>query len=122
VRRRGGGRKSLVKKDATLLADLLALVGPSERGDPMSPLRWTLPVALAAKGHRVGRTVVGELLHQQKFSLQANRKIREGDSHPDRDAQFVRTNDAAALAAGERVISVDTKKKGVLQRHERSSL
>ena len=113
MRRRGGGRKSLVKKDATLLADLLALVGPSERGDPMSPLRWTLPVALAAKGHRVGRTVVGELLHQQKFSLQANRKTREGDSHPDRDAQFVHINDAlaAALAAGEPVISVDTKKK-----------
>jgi hypothetical protein len=119
VRRRGGGGKSLVKKDATLLADLLALVDPSERGDPMSPLRWTckslsqLAVALAAKGHRVGRTVVGELLHQQKFSLQANRKTREGDSHPDRDAQFVHINDAvaAALAAGEPVISVDTKKK-----------
>ncbi len=119
VRRRGGGCKPLVKKDATLLADLLALVDPSERGDPMSSLRWTckslsqLAAALAAKGHRVGRTVVGELLHQQKFSLQANRKTREGDSHPDRDAQFVHINDtvAAALAAGEPVISVDTKKK-----------
>ncbi len=119
VRRRGGGGKPLVKKDATLLADLLALVDPSARGDPMSPLRWTcksllqLAAALAAKGHRVGRTVVGELLHQQKFSLQANRKTREGDSHPDRDAQFVHINDtvAAALAAGEPVISVDTKKK-----------
>ena len=119
VRRRGGGCKPLVKKDATLLADLLALVDPSARGDPMSPLRWTckslsqLAAALAAKGHRVGRTVIGELLHQQKFSLQANRKTREGDSHPDRDAQFVHVNDtvAAALAAGEPVISVDTKKK-----------
>ena len=119
VRRRGGGCQPLVKKDATLLADLLALVDPSARGDPMSPLRWTckslsqLAAALAAKGHRVGRTVVGELLHQQKFSLQANRKTREGDSHPDRDAQFVHINDtvAAALAAGEPVISVDTKKK-----------
>ena len=119
VRRRGGGRKPLVKKDTTLLADLLALVNPSERGDPMSPLRWTckslsqLAAALAAKGHQVGRTVVGELLHQQKFSLQANRKTREGDSHADRDAQFVHINDtvAAALAAGEPVISVDTKKK-----------
>ena len=119
MRRRGGGDKPLVTKDATLLADLLALVDPSARGDPMSPLRWTckslsqLAAALAAKGHRVGRTVVGELLHQQKFSLQANRKTREGDSHPDRDAQFVHLNGAvaAALAAGEPVISVDTKKK-----------
>jgi Rhodopirellula transposase DDE domain len=119
VRRPGGGRKLLVEKDATLLDDLLALVEPSERGDPMSPLRWTckslsqLAAALVAQGHRIGRTVVGELLHKQKFSLQANRKTREGDSHPDRDAQFVHINTSvkAALAAGQPVISVDTKKK-----------
>jgi len=119
VRRPGGGRKLLVEKDATLLDDLLALVEPSERGDPMSPLRWTckslsqLAAALVAQGHRIGRTVVGKLLHKQKFSLQANRKTREGDSHPDRNAQFVHINDSvkAALAAGQPVISVDTKKK-----------
>jgi len=119
VRRRGGGRKLLVEKDATLLSDLLALVEPSERGDPMSPLRWTckslsqLAAALVARGHRIGRTLVGELLHKQKFSLQANRKTREGEGHPDRDAQFVHINDSvkAALAAGQPVISVDTKKK-----------
>ncbi len=119
VRRPGGGRKLLVEKDATLLDDLLALVEPSERGDPMSPLRWTckslsqLAAALVAQGHRIGRTVVGELLHKQKFSLQANRKTREGDSHPGRNAQFVHINDSvkAALAAGQPVISVDTKKK-----------
>jgi hypothetical protein len=119
VRRRGGGGKALIEKDPTLLDDLLALVCPSERGDPMSPLRWTckslsqLARALVAKGHRVGRTVVGQLLHQQKFSLQANRKTREGDSHPDRDAQFIHINDnvQAALAAGDPVISIDTKKK-----------
>ena len=119
VRRPGGGRKLLVEKDATLLDDLLALVEPSERGDPMSPLRWTckslsqLAAALVAQGHRIGRTVVGELLHKQKFSLQANRKTREGDSHPDRNAQFIHINDSvkAALAAGQPVISVDTKKK-----------
>jgi len=119
VRRPGGGRKLLVEKDATLLDDLLALVEPSERGDPMSPLRWTckslsqLAAALVAQGHRIGRTVVGELLHKQKFSLQANRKTREGDSHPDRNAQFVHINNSvkAALAAGQPVISVDTKKK-----------
>ena len=68
---------------------------------------------LAALGHRVSHTVVGELLRQQKFSLQANRKTREGDSHPDRDAQFayINTEVGAALAEGQAVISVDTKKK-----------
>ncbi len=119
VRRPGGGRKLLVEKNTTLLDDLLALVEPSERGDPMSPLRWTckslsqLAAALVAQGHRIGRTVVGELLHKQKFSLQANRKTREGDSHPDRDAQFVHINNSVktALAAGQPVILVDTKKK-----------
>jgi len=98
------------------------LVEPDARGDPMSPLRWTskslsqLTRALVANGHRVGRTLICELLHQQKFSLQANRKTREGDSHPDRDAQFSHLNESvrATLAAGEPVISVDTKKKGTL--------
>ena len=119
IRRPGGGGKKRVAQDTTLLADLLALVEPDARGDPMSPLRWTckslsqLTRALVAMGHRVGRTLVGELLHQQKFSLQANRKTREGESHPDRNAQFIHLNESvrAALAAGEPVISVDTKKK-----------
>ena len=119
VRRAGGGGKKRVSQDPTLLADLLALVEPDARGDPMSPLRWTckslshLTRALVAGGHRVGRTLVGALLRQQKFSLQANRKTREGDSHPDRDAQFGHLNESvrAALALGEPVISVDTKKK-----------
>jgi hypothetical protein len=119
VRRPGGGGKTRMAGDPTLLADLLALVEPDARGDPMSPLRWTckslsrLARALTAQGHRVGRTLVGEVLKQQKFSLQANCKTREGSSHPDRDAQFRHMNEAvrAALAAGEPVISVDTKKK-----------
>ncbi len=119
VRRAGGGGKKRVAQDPTLLADLLALVEPDARGDPMSPLRWTckslsqLAQALVAGGHRVGRTLVGELLRGQRFSLQANRKTRDGDSHPDRDAQFRHLNESvrAALAAGEPVISVDTKKK-----------
>ena len=82
-RGRGGGRKPLTELDASLLDDLLALVSPSERGDPMSPLRWTckslrrLAAELAQRGHRVSHTVVGELLKQQKISLQANRKTRE---------------------------------------------
>jgi transposase len=119
VRRPGGGRKPLVATDASLVGDLLALVSPSERGDPMSPLRWTckslrrLAAELTERGHRISHTVVGELLKQQKFSLQANRKTREGDDHPDRDAQFAYINQSvtAALAAKQPVISVDTKKK-----------
>jgi transposase len=119
VRRPGGGRKTLIATDASLMDDLLALVSPSERGDPMSPLRWTckslrrLAAELTERGHRISYTVVGELLKQQKFSLQANRKTREGESHPDRDAQFGYINESVtqALAAGEPVISVDTKKK-----------
>jgi hypothetical protein len=119
VRRHGGGRKPLVATNATLLDDLLALVSPSERGDPMSPLRWTckglrrLATELRSRGHKISHTVVGELLKQQRFSLQANRKTREGDSHPDRDAQFAHINASVTRALGEQqpVISVDTKKK-----------
>ena len=93
VRRQGGGGKSAVKRDPGLLPALLSLVEPEARGDPMSPLRWTckslrrLAAELTERGHRVSRTVVGELLAQEKFSLQANRKTREGSEHPDRDAQ-----------------------------------
>ena len=122
VRRAGGGGKRLVDKDPTLLADLLAMVEPDARGDPMSPLRWTckslsqLASGLVAMGHKIGRSAVGDLLHQQKFSLQANRKTREGEGHPDRDAQFTHLNESVrdALAAGEPVISVDTKKKELI--------
>jgi hypothetical protein len=119
VRRAGGGRKPLVERNPGLMRDLMALVEPGERGDPMSPLRWTckslrhLAAELVALGHQVSRTVVGELLKAQKFSLQANSKTNEGGDHPDRDAQFSNINQSvtAALAAQEPVISVDTKKK-----------
>jgi Rhodopirellula transposase DDE domain len=119
VRRKGGGRKPLVVTNPALLTELLALVEPGERGDPMSPLRWTckslrqLAAELTARGHRVSRTVVGELLKRQKFSLQGNSKTQEGGDHPDRDAQFIHINQSvkAALAAQQPVISVDTKKK-----------
>ena len=101
------------------LRELMALVEPGERGDPMSPLRWTckslrqLAAELVARGYQVSRTVVGELLKAQKFSLQANRKTNEGGDHPDRDAQFSYINQSVttALAAQQPVISVDTKKK-----------
>jgi hypothetical protein len=78
----------------------MAMVEPDARGDPMSPLRWTckslsqLARALVAMGHKIGRSTVSDLLHQQKFSLQANRKTREGASHPDRDAQFTHLNES----------------------------
>jgi hypothetical protein len=119
VRRAGGGRKTNVAKDATLLSDLGALVEPTSRGDPQSPLLWTcksvrrLAQELQGQGHQVGRTLVGELLDGMGYSLQGNRKTREGDSHPDRDAQFQYINAAVntALAEHEPVISVDTKKK-----------
>jgi hypothetical protein len=119
VRKPGGGGKTAVERDPGLLPDLLSLVEPGARGDPMSPLRWTckslrrLAAELTARGHPVSRTVVGELLAREKFSLQANRKTREGSEHPDRDAQFAYINASvtAALAERQPVISVDTKKK-----------
>jgi Rhodopirellula transposase DDE domain len=119
VRQPGGGRKSLTQTDPRLLDDLNALVEPDARGDPMSPLRWTckslrrLASELKKLGHEVSHTVVGELLKAQKFSLQANRKTREGSDNPDRDAQFGFINAAvkAAMADDQPVISVDTKKK-----------
>jgi hypothetical protein len=119
VRRAGGGRRPLVSEDPSLLPDLLALVEPDERGDPMSPLRWTskglrrLARELTGLGHQISHTVVGELLKEQKFSLQGNRKTREGSANPDRDAQFrhISKSVTEALADRQPVISVDTKKK-----------
>lgn len=119
VRRQGVGRRSLAATDATLLADLKDLVEPATRGDPMAPLLWTakslrnLASGLGALGHRIGHNVVADLLRQMGYTLQANRKTREGTNHPDRDAQFGYINDRVkeALAAAEPAISVDTKKK-----------
>src|SRR3974390_1833836 len=119
VRPPGGGPKPLVETDTGLLDALLALVEPTTRGDPESALRWTckslrrLEAELRAQGHPISRTVIGELLKEQGFSLQANCKTREGDSHPDRDAQFSYINElvSTALVGQQPVISVDTKKK-----------
>jgi hypothetical protein len=105
--------------DPTLRADLERLDEPSTRGDPESPLRWTcksvrrLASELQGKGHAVSYQKVAELLHALGYSLQANRKTREGAEHPDRDAQFAHLNTTAEafLAAGDPVISVDTTKK-----------
>lgn len=103
VRRAGGGRKAATAIDPALVTALLALVEPTRRGDPKSPLCWTtlstrkLAAELTAAGHRVGPDTVVRLLCEQGFSLQANAKRLEGGQHPDRDAQFSYLN-AQAVA------------------------
>jgi transposase len=122
IRRPGGGRKSAVMLDPTLRADLERLVEPTSRGDPESPLRWTLKsvrklaAELTAQGHQTSHRVVAELLHEMGYSLQANQKTLEGTAHADRNAQFEHLNGAVQqqLWAGEPSISVDTKKKELI--------
>jgi hypothetical protein len=119
VRLPGGGRKRLADKDPSLVRDLEALVEPTTRGDPESPLRWTcksvrqLETELNRKGHKVSRQLVSELLRAAGYSLQGNRKTVEGIDHPDRDHQFryINRRTQSFLRAGDPVISVDTKKK-----------
>ena len=122
VRAPGGGRKKLTAKDAALLQALDALVDPSSRGDPSSPLRWTckstthLAEELARRGHRVSQRSVCDLLAELHFSLQSPRKTREGVHPPDRDAQFqhIAALVSAYQGSGDPVISVDTKKKELI--------
>jgi transposase len=122
IRRTGGGRKKTVNKDPSLREDLERLVDPVTRGDPESPLRWTcksvrqLAEELVRQGHQVSHQLVSELLHERGYSLQANRKTREGGEHPNRDAQFEHLNAQAQafLAAGEPAVSVDAKKKELI--------
>jgi len=119
VRRPGGGRKKAADLDPGLRPALMALVEPDVRGDPMSPLRWTtcstrtLAAELTRAGHKVSADTVGDLLRGEGFSLQGNAKTIEGAQHPDRDAQFRYLNEQAKAyqAAGDPVLSVDTKKK-----------
>lgn len=122
VRAKGGGRKKLTAKDTSLLDDLDALVDPTTRGDPQSPLRWTckstprLTEELKGRGHAVSRRTVCGLLAQLGYSLQSTRKTREGGKHPDRDAQFhhIASKVAQYQAAEDPAISVDTKKKELI--------
>src|SRR6516165_6918376 len=119
ARRPGGGRKRSADLDPGLRRALLALVEPCERGDPVSPLRWTtrstraLADELTRQGHKVSADTVGDLLREEGFSLQGNAKTIEGTRHPDRDAQFRYISEQARAhqGAGDPVISVDTKKK-----------
>ena len=119
IRRPGAGRPPAAVKDPGLRAALLTLVEDATQGDPIGPLTWTtkslrhLADELAARGHAVGRDTVAALLKEAGFSLRANARVLAGSSHPDRDAQFRHLNDKVRefLAAGDPVISVDTKKK-----------
>ncbi len=119
VRSPGGGRRTLIQTDPGLLAALERLIDPATRGDPMSPLRWTckstakLAEELTRQNHPVSDRTVARLLKQSGYSLQANRKSREGSSHPDRNAQFEYINRQvrAFQKRQQPVVSVDTKKK-----------
>ena len=119
VRRAGGGRKRAVDRDLSLKTDLEGLLESTTRGDPEAPLRWTcksirqLTAELKRMKHVISHQVVADLLHQLGYSLQANRKTKEGASHPDRNAQFEHLNGKVkwSLGRNQPVISVDTKKK-----------
>jgi transposase-like protein len=119
VRRPGGGGKPLTQTDPTIIHALEKLVAPETRGDPMSPLRWTLKstsrlaAELTTQGHPVSARTVAALLKASNYSLQSNRKTREGSGHVDRDAQFRHINEKvkAIQARGQPVVSVDAKKK-----------
>jgi transposase len=119
IRRKGGGRKKAVDKDASLKSDLQRLLESTTRGDPEAPLRWTcksvrqLTAELRRMKPRISHQVVADLLHALGYSLQANRKTKEGRNHPDRNAQFEHLNGKVkwCLRRRQPVISVDTKKK-----------
>ena len=119
VRRPGAGNKPIRETNPEIERDLAGLLEDSTRGDPDSPLRWTsksaakLAGGLVAFGHHVSEITVARLVKSMGFSLQANAKTREGSQHPDRDEQFRYINETAkaAIAAGQPMISVDTKKR-----------
>jgi len=122
VRRKGAGRRKLTAKDPTLLSDLERLLEPATMGDPMRPLRWVskshekLATALCGMGHQVSASSIPKLLEQLEYRRHVNRKTKDGSHHPDRDAQFEHINARARefQAAGQPVISVDTKKKELI--------
>ncbi len=122
IRRWGAGRKRITVSDPEILTVLENLIEPDTRGDPESPLRWTckstrtLARQLSKQKHLVSHEKIAQLLRAQDYSLQSNRKTKEGDDHPDRDAQFCHINAEVkrALRKGIPVISVDTKKKELL--------
>jgi hypothetical protein len=126
IRRLGAGRKNIVERDPKLVVSLERLIEPETLGDPESPLRWvckstrTLAAQLTRQKHPISHEKVAQLLRDQNYSLQSNRKTEEGADHPDRNAQFRHINAQVkrALATGMPVISVDTKKKELLGNYD----
>lgn len=122
IRRTGAGRRKITEKYPDIVQDLEELLEPYMRGDPVSPLRWTcksvgkLTQELNREGYQIGTTKVCELLHELNYSLQSNRKTKEGESHPDRNAQFEYIYQLTKdyQSRGQPVISVDTKKKELI--------
>jgi len=124
VRKEGGGRKKLEVHDPTLRSDILQLVDPSTRGDPGSSLRWTSKslahikeeLKAAYPGRNVSTSVIRRILHEEGYSLQANRKTREGGKHPDRDKQFnnIAQKKKEYMRTKDPVISIDAKKKELI--------
>src|SRR6267378_3007294 len=126
IRRAGAGRKNITVSDPRLLRALDHLIDGETRGDPESPLRWickstrAIALQLRQQQHPISHVKVAQLLHEQNYSLQSNRKTEEGSNHPDRDAQFRHINACVkkSLAAGLPVISVDTKKKELIGNYD----
>jgi hypothetical protein len=122
IRQKGGGRHALIQCDSEMTQALENLIEASTRGDPQSPLRWTckstrmLSAELSSQHHPISHTKIAQLLHDLDYSLQSNRKTKEGESHPDRDAQFHYINKQVKhmMKIHCPVISVDTKKKELL--------
>ena len=128
IRRPGGGRKKIISNDPKILEALERLIEPGTRGDPESPLRWickstrALSAQLTKQKHPISHEKVAQLLRDQNYSLQSNRKLEEGEDHPDRDAQFRHINAQVkrSLKVGLPVISVDTKKKELVGSYSNS--
>jgi hypothetical protein len=122
IRATGAGRRKVEEADKQLRAELTQIVEETTAGNPMSALRWTnksteaIAMELTRRGHPISDRTVARMLDEMGYSLQLNRKQKEGPQHPDRDAQFryINRQEASFRASGDPVISVDTKKKELL--------
>lgn len=130
VRQEGAGRKKITEKNETIIADIERLIDDTTRGDPMNPLRWTCKSTynivdeLNKMGHKVSQRTVYNLLDEMEYSMQSNRKTKEGSNHPDRDAQFrhISAKVKDFQARNQPVISVDAKKKEAIGEFKNNGL